>query len=52
VTLTQARRVLAGHDWSLGKDTSDGLEDRGMVYGKTWVFVSLLCPLGSCGYGE
>lgn len=35
VTVMQTRRVLAGQEWSFSKETSHGLEDRGMVYGKT-----------------
>lgn len=35
MTVMQARRVLGGQNWSFGEETSHGLEDRGMVYGKT-----------------
>lgn len=35
MTVMQARRVFAGHDWSFSKETSHGLEDKGIVQGKT-----------------
>lgn len=35
MAVMQARRVLAGQNWSFSEETSHVLEDRGMVYGKT-----------------